>query len=129
MTKDEQAIREGVELAPGWEWTESKHGTTFSRHFGEPGSLEYKHDFISFWISDPECDEDVRFGLAALAADLRDTVNATGAYYVNCYPNLTVVERRSIDYQSASRHKGDNCDMNTIHAVVKFYRAHPEFKP
>ena len=115
---NEEYIRKAVELADGWEWKQSKYGTTFSRHFGEPGSLEYEHDFVAFWLSSPDCEDDVRFGLDALAAQLVRQVDAISKD-VHIIKGCSIVLEFNEGYPHAiGAVEGEDRAMNTMKVIV-----------
>ena len=120
---DEQAIRKGVELAPGWVIM------PFGVEFYCPWDLEG----VEFKNIQPQ-------HLAALAADLVDMVEADKHYCVYEYDDLTeIVELIPVAFgdgmgvkhlpakpNNEAQCKGKPRRLNTIHAVVAFFEAHPE---
>lgn len=110
---DKDIISKAVELADGWEWSERDNDRCFSRHFGEPGSLEYKHDFVAFHF---DCKEDVKFGLDALAAQLVRQVDAIADFRVDSFFDYVEVAQRG---RSLGRCGGPDRTMNTLRAIVE----------
>ena len=106
---DEQAIRKGVELAPGWRFTDTGLGT-------------YKLSYGGWNDLHP------RMARAALAADLVDMVDRLTDYRFQSMKECSVVNFiRSEGYGTeVSGAIGTDRRMNTIHAVVAFFEAHPE---
>lgn len=112
---DEEYIRKAVELADGFK----QRSEGFIREFDDSGA-----NFINFYLEWPELEDELRFGLDALAAQLVRQVDALGPNYamqlardvvcVDIYepegPRLLAHAQSCID--------GPNRTMNTIRAIV-----------
>ena len=118
---DEQAIRAGVELAPGWRIKRSNVAPKIEI-IVPPFLGENMHGSLLGWRLD-----NAHAGIiAALAADLVDMVDALlPDFAVNVSSSKTVVRGKGLSWTNA----GEGRRLNTIHAVVAFYEAHPEAKP
>ena len=104
---DEQALRKGVELAPGW-------------GFSDDGFVQWPHGFAA------PLNVLGSAYLAALAADLVDMVDGL---FRKALCAGTLVVRENHTYIHGDFHidiSGPDRRMNTIHAVVAFFEAHPE---
>ena len=113
-------LRKAVGYADGWEWHQKGNG--FAYYFDhDTDEKDLRYNFISFYVGDPELIGELRFGLAALASQLISQVDAMPEYFVNVYPDRTVIEKASIDYEPVRRAIGPKRDENSIIACVGFF--------
>ena len=107
---DQEAIRKGVELCPGYEIHDDRE-------------LRVLTNYGTFYV-----DYDEPFFLAALAADLVDMVDRLTDYRFQSMKECSVVNFiRSEGYGTeVSGAIGTDRRMNAIHACVAFFEKHPE---
>lgn len=115
MTKltDQEVIRKGVELCPGWE---------LEHH--ENGSIRLWYSDINCWVGHFE--QLPHWILAVLAADLVDMVDGLDVF-LSVHKGWVAIRDRNNTQDIVAKY-GPDRRLNTIHAVVAFYEARPELK-